>query len=68
MNNEILEIFNDLGKRASYHYADDTVSGEWRLGSKCEQAARKLFNDNPDLQDEMLTIAKGFIWTLRKPE
>ena len=63
-NRETLERFKDLGMRASYHYADDTASGEWRLGSSLEAKARELFKQHPDLHDDMRGIAKGFIWTL----
>jgi hypothetical protein len=62
--NTVLERFKDLGISASYHYADDTGSGEWRLGSTLEAKARILFDENPELRDEMRVIAKGFIWQL----
>ena len=62
--NEILEQFKDYGMQASFHYADDTASGEWRLGSNLESRALKLFDENPELQPEMREIAKRFIWTL----
>ena len=64
LNNNVLEKFKDHGMQASYHYADDTASGEWRMGSALEARALKLFDDNPDLQDEMRVIAKGFLWSL----
>ena len=66
----VVDDFKDLGMRASYHYADDTASGEWRLGSKLESLAIKLFDENPDLQAEMRKAAKGFLWSLnsKRPE
>ena len=64
MDNETLEAFTNLGMAASFHYADDTGSGEWRLGSTKEAQARKLFADNLELQTEMTQIAKRFLWTL----
>ena len=63
---ETLVAFEDLGNQASFHYADDTASGEWRLGSTLEAKARILFDENPKLRDEMRKIAKGFLWTLER--
>jgi len=60
----ILNTFKDHGINASFHYADDTASGEWRLGRAEEAKARELFNANPELQKRMTVIAKGFIWSL----
>ena len=62
-----MSVFDDFkthGINASFHYADDTASGEWRLARKEKLKALKLFDDNPDLQDEMRVIAKGFLWSL----
>jgi hypothetical protein len=62
--NIILEQFKKHGDMASFHYADDSASGEWRLGHAEEQKALELFDANPELQNEMREIAKGFLWTL----
>ena len=62
--NEILTKFDDWGRQASFHYADDTASGEWRLGSNLEARCLKLFDENPELQPEMRKLAKSFLWTL----
>jgi hypothetical protein len=62
--NFILEQFESHGINASFHYADDTASGEWRLGQAEEARARKLFKDNPGMHNSMREIAKGFLWTL----
>jgi len=64
--NAILEQFKTHGMYASFHYADDTASGEWRLGRAEELKALKLFDDNPELQDEMREIAQGFLWSLKE--
>ena len=60
-----LEDFDYLGRTASYHYADDSC-GEWKLGDIAKEAAIELFKANPDLQEEMREIAKGFLWSLPK--
>ena len=62
--NDVLEQFKTHGINASFHYADDTASGEWRLGSAEEAKALKLFDDNPSLQPQMRDISKGFLWSL----
>ena len=62
-----MSVFDDFkthGMNASYHYADDTASGEWRLGSIEEAKALKIFDANPDDQEKMREIAKGFLWSL----
>ena len=64
MNDDVLARFKTHGINASFHYADDTASGEWRLGSAEEAKALKLFDDNPPLQPQMREIAKGFLWSL----
>jgi len=62
----IFDEFKTLGLRASYHYADDTASGEWRMGSKLEAQALKMFDAaTPEEQDKMREIAKGFLWSLK---
>ena len=65
----VLMRFKDHGKMASFHYADDSCK-EWGLGDKQKAAALKLFDDNPELQNDMRLIARGFIWSLEsaRPE
>lgn len=60
----VLAEFKKHGNKASYHYADDSCK-EWGLGDSERSKALKLFNDNPELQSEMRTIAKDFLWTLK---
>ena len=61
---QILEEFEHLGISASFHFADDSCK-EWGTARKQEAKAIALFRDNPELQDEMREIAKGFLWTLK---
>ena len=67
-NMTVLEKFEQLGNKASFYYADDTASGEWVLGHTAELAATKLYVDNPELQNVMRQMAKGFLWKLPKRE
>ena len=61
----ILEDFKTFGMRASFHYADDTASGEWRLGAAEEAKALYIFDGcPPEYQAKMREIAKGFLWSL----
>ena len=55
--------FKKEGLHASFNYADDTTS-EWAIGDRHKAKALDLFDNNPDLQDKMREIAKGFLWTL----
>ncbi len=59
-----LTEFDRLGRSASFHYADDTASGEWRLGDIDKLAALALFDAHPELQGEMREIAGHFLWSL----
>ena len=61
----ILKEFKHYGMSASFHYADDTHSGDWMKGSSYEAKAMALFREHPELEAEMREIAKGFIWTLK---
>jgi hypothetical protein len=61
--NDILNTFNDKGRQASFHYADDSGK-EWGHAKRLETDCRRLFAEHPELQDEMTKIAKGFLWTL----
>ena len=63
--NKITEEFKKLGMSASYHYADDSGK-EWRLADSDKKQALELFDNNPDLQDEMRTAARGFLWSLKQ--
>lgn len=61
----VVAEFLELGRSASYHYADD--SGRERSDArKDEAAALKLFDNNPDLQAEMRVAGKGFLWSLKR--
>ena len=55
--------FKRHASRASYHYADDSCK-EWDLAKQDKDAALKLFDDNPDMQEEMREMAKGELWSL----
>ncbi len=61
----VLVEFERLGDEASFHYADDTCK-EWGLGQSAEGKAIALFKANPELQDEMREVARGFLWSLPK--
>jgi hypothetical protein len=63
MSKEILDKFDTDGRRASYHYACD-YGGEWRHGTSLEAGCRRLFKENPELQDEMRKLASQFLWSL----
>lgn len=60
---DVLQQFKDLGQSASFHFADDSGK-EWDLAWRDQRAAELLFQQHPDLQAEMVAIAKGFLWTL----
>ena len=60
---DTIREFKREGIAASVNYADDTTA-EWKYGDKHKAKAMKLFNENPDLQEEMTKIAKRFLWTL----
>ena len=63
-----MSVFDDFkthGINASFHYADDTASGEWQLGRIEEAKALKIFDGcPPEYQEKMREIAKGFLWSL----
>ena len=61
--NKITEEFKKLGMSASYHYADDSGI-EWGHANLDKAKALKLFDDNPDLQDEMRVASRDFLWSL----
>jgi|LakMenE18May11ns_1017448.scaffolds.fasta_scaffold7886793_2 hypothetical protein len=58
-----LAKFEELGNRASFHYADDSCK-EWDLARDCKDQAEELFVQHPELREEMIKISKGFLWTL----
>jgi len=59
----ILKEFTDLGNSASYHFADDSGK-EWDAAYAAQHKAESLFIQHPELRDEMIAIAKKFLWTL----
>ena len=61
--NEALIKFKKRARQASFHYADDSCR-EWGLAKQDKDSALKLFDDNPELQDEMREIAKDELWSL----
>jgi len=60
---ETLIEFQRHASRASYHYADDSCK-EWGLAKQEKDAAIKLFDDNPSMQNEMREMASGELWSL----
>ena len=61
----VFDDFKTHGMNASFHYADDTASGEWRLGAAEEAKALKIFDGcPPEYQEKMREIARGFLWSL----
>lgn len=63
MPNSILTEFNELGRLASFHYADDS-GREWTQADAAKRQALALFDAHPELQAEMREIAKPFLWSL----
>jgi len=63
--NDILIKFKQHASRASYHYADDSCK-EWGSAKQEKDAALKLFDDNPSMQNEMRGMASGELWSLNK--
>ena len=64
-----LANFKRLGDKASFHYADESCK-EWDLAADAKSKALKIYDENPDLEDEFREIAKGFLWSLKndRPE
>jgi hypothetical protein len=60
--NDSLDKFKSLGMSASFHYAGDM--SEFYYGRNDENQALELFDQNPELRDEMRVIAKEFLWAL----
>jgi len=60
----VLEQFEQLGYRASFHFADDSGRG-WDMGYARQREAEALFIQHPELREEMTAISKRFLWTLK---
>ena len=58
----VLEEFDKLGKRISFHYADDSGK-EWRIARSLKPKVYELYRAHPELQEEMNGLAKGWLWT-----
>ena len=65
LEKSIIDLFKEFGNKASYHFADDSTR-EWELARTAQGQALKLFDDNPGLQPQMRTVAKGFLWSLKR--
>lgn len=63
MNELILIKFKCHASSASFHYADDSCK-EWGLAKQDKNDALKIFDENPELQNEMREIAKDELWSL----
>lgn len=63
MNELILIKFKRHASSASFHYADDSCK-EWGLAKQDKNDALKIFDENPELQNEMREIAKDELWSL----
>ena len=61
-NLAILSSFEQHGKHASYHYADDSGK-EWHLGALERDKALAIWRTHKYLTEEMKVIAKGFLWS-----
>ena len=61
-NLAILSSFEQHGKHASYHYADDSGK-EWHLGELERDKALAIWREHKYLTEEMKVIAKGFLWS-----
>lgn len=60
----VMDDFERLGKKASYHYADDSGK-EWGTGNTYRDQALTLFDAHPDLQPAMRKLAATeFLWSL----
>ena len=59
--NSIVEEFKKCASSVSFHYADDSCK-EWGLAKKGKKAVFKLWDDNPELHDEMLEVMSKQLW------
>ena len=62
--NALLDSFRELGKSASFHYADDSGS-EWGAARHDEAEAMKIYHAHPELKSEFEAIAENFLWDLK---
>ena len=61
---KMIEQFKKHARAASYHYADDTGK-EWDLAKKEKNIALEIFDNNPDLQEELREIARNDeLWSI----
>jgi hypothetical protein len=56
-----LEQFKAHGNRASFHHASES-GNEGSMAYNQESNAMDLYRLNPELRDQMRTIAKDFLW------
>ena len=61
--NTVLDQFQELGLSASFHFADDSGRA-WDSAQRDKRAAEALFIQHPELRDEMIAMARKFLWTL----
>lgn len=61
--NKIVEAFDQIGRDASYHFADDSGK-EWHHGYQLQRLALAMFNAYPAYQDAMRDKASKFLWSL----
>jgi hypothetical protein len=61
---DIFEKFQELARKASFHYANDTTK-EWSLGDEAKRQAIELFdNASPNLQKQMREVVRNQLWSL----
>ena len=61
---ETLQKFFELGRTASFHFADDSGK-ELQLAYNAERAARALYEAaSPSLRIDMRDVARQFLWSL----
>ena len=62
-NEELLEEFEQAGRDASYHYADDS-GAEWKFAYPLVDKCMKLAKEHPELHPQMREISKRFIFDM----
>lgn len=62
--NDTLTEFERLGNRASVIFSKPL--DDWTMAYSCKNRAMELYHANPELQDRMREIAKGFLWSLKQ--
>jgi hypothetical protein len=61
----VLEEFRELGKLASYCFADD-CGREWKQGYEYQNKAQKMYDAaDSETQEDMRDIAVRFLWILK---